>query len=802
MEAAGRSFAELLRELRRRAALSQEELAQRSGLTVKAIGALERGERTRPYPHTVRALADALQPDPAARAALIAAAPSRRAATPVETERRPHHPGQPVDRDQPSGAIGDRPARTGEPGFLRPLTGPPIGREVELTELTALLGAGRNRLVTLVGPGGVGKTTLAIELAARLAEAYPGGPVVVELAALTAADLVLPAIARAFGLPETGDPEAATAVIARLGDRRALLVLDNLEHLLSAAPAIAEILAGCPGLVVLATSRAPLRLRGERVVAVEPLPVPVSDDLAAIASSAAVQVFLRRAELVGGTASVEIDPPVVAEICRRLEGLPLALELAAAQTRMLSPSELIARLDRLRTSAGPRDLPDRQRSLDATLDWSLELLDDEQQGLFARLGVFGGGFTLAAVEAVLGDDPDVLDGLQVLLDHALVSRTIGPAGQSRFRLLEPIRDYAAARLADLGQEIVDGTRDRHARHFAELADGLRPALHDSRLVTALDLLDADQANVRLAVERLLATRQYAEVAQLVWSLWLGLALRGHAREARGWLAALPDRGLPARSVAQARVSGAGLGLVGGNLTEMAAQAGLARVAAVSLDAGDELRAEIDLVTALGAIFDGRTALAKPVLERLIQDTVSHPDLAWHHAHAVASLAQADLAEGDLGSARTGLIAAEAAARALGNPFTLATVLNIRGTLEELAGDRAATARAVLEAVRLGLAARMGWTLAYSLAAAAGVAAAAGELVVAAELFGAVASLSASHEVDPRFAASAALAEGALTGVRRGLGPAAYAQAWSNGRTASLDQLGALIDRLSARVRPD
>jgi transcriptional regulator with XRE-family HTH domain len=242
MEAAGRSFAELLRELRRRAALSQEELAQRSGLTVKAIGALERGERTRPYPHTVRALADALQPDPAARAALIAAAPSRRATTPVETERPPHDPGQSADRDQPSGAIGDRPARTGEPGFLRPLTGPPIGREVELTELTALLGAGRNRLVTLVGPGGVGKTTLAIELAARLAEAYPGGPVVVELAALTAADLVLPAIARAFGVPETGDPEAATAVIARLGDRRALLVLDNLEHLLSAAPAIAEIL--------------------------------------------------------------------------------------------------------------------------------------------------------------------------------------------------------------------------------------------------------------------------------------------------------------------------------------------------------------------------------------------------------------------------------------------------------------------------------------------------------------------------------------------------------------------------------
>ena len=720
----------------------------------------------------------------------------------------PHRRPPPADRPAP-GPIGPE-----LPGPA--LAGPPIGREGVLAELAAGLGVGRHRLATLVGPGGVGKTTVALTASGRLADEYAGGVVFVDLAPLGSAELMLAGVGRAFGLPESSGNDPTAGTIAALSGRHALLVLDNLEHLLPAAPAIAELLASCPDLVVLATSRAPLRLRGEWVVAVPPLPVPIADDVETIVSSPAARLFLDRAGLAGGSVRLDTDAAAVAEICRRLDGLPLALELAAAQTRTLPPRDLLDRLDRLATAAGPRDLPARHRTLDATLDWSFELLAPREQESFAQLSVFGGSFGLAAAEAVLGDMSDPVAALEVLIDQALVTRVTGSGGRARFRLLQPVREYAARRLTSYGPQLAGPTRNRHARFFAQLADDLRPALHDDRLLAALDQVELEHPELRLAVERLRATGHVDDAAGMVWSLWLGLALRGHAREALEWLAALPDPELTMSGAARASVARAGLRLVGGDIARMGVDAARASEAAAGLDGEPELRAEIDLVAGLAAVFDDRAEEAGRLLSGLAART-GPSFLAWHHAHAVAGLAQCELVirSGDrslpfddpgdprshaaIDRARRGLVEAESEARTLGNPFTLATVLNVRGTLEKLAGDDQATADAVLEAVRLGLRARMGWTLAYSLAAVAAVAADAGEPVIAGQLFGAVAALSASHAVDPRFAASQALASRAEDQVRRQLSPHALETAWADGRAASFDRIAELVDELGAGI---
>ncbi|TKJ34209.1 helix-turn-helix domain-containing protein [Blastococcus sp. CCUG 61487] len=497
----GASFAELLRTLRERAGLTQEELAERAGLTPHAISALERGARTRPYPHTVRALGEGLGLDEADRAALRAAVPRRSSAA--------------ADDAAPAPLSGLRPTPPPVPPTAL------LGRDDEAAALTGQLGAPDVRILTLTGVGGVGKSRLAIEVAGQAATEFPDGVAWVPLAAVTDPSLVIPAVGRAVGLSGVEGLDALVVVAGALRSARLLLVVDNLEHLLDSVPDLGELLERCPGVVLLATSRAALRLRGEYEHPVQPLALPPrAADAEDVAGSPAGALFLARARAVAPAFDVDdANAAHVAQVCARLAGIPLALELAAAKVRLLSPALLVSRLDAAMASGGQRDLPSRQRTLTATLDWSYELLDEGEQRLFRLLGLFTGGCTLEAAEAVAGGP--VLDELENLVAQSLVD--VHPDG--RYVQLEPVLQYARARLGE-GSEAREA-RLRHARYFLDLAESQVPAYRHAAAVEALALTSREEGNLEAALEALLALGEGELAGRMCWALWLDWWLRGH-----------------------------------------------------------------------------------------------------------------------------------------------------------------------------------------------------------------------------------------------------------------------------------
>jgi predicted ATPase/transcriptional regulator with XRE-family HTH domain len=757
------SFAEVLREFREERSLTQEELAERAGITVKAVGALERGERRRPYPHTVRALADGLGLDDSQRARLVASVPGRT---------------RPPVADRVDGPVGGPAA---DP--VTALPAPPVamvGRAAELQEVAALLGDPATRVVTLTGPGGVGKTTLALAVAHAAAAGFPGGVTQVELAGTDDAAAVLPSVAAALGVPEAGFTGTAAGLALYLIGRRVLLLLDNLEQLLDVAPDLAELVAHCPDLVVLATSRAPLRIRAEREVRVEPLD-----------HDTAVRLFRDRAAAAGGRlVGGSEEDAAVAELCRRLDGLPLALELAASATALLRPAALLARLDSA-LDDGPRDLPERQRSMAATLAWSLDLLEPPAQALLARLSVFPDGFSLAGAEAVGGDG--TLPLLRVLLDHSLVSRGPDVHGTERFRLLVPVRQYAAARLdpAERG-EVVEGLSDL----ALDLARELEADLRGASLAAGLDLVEADLATVRLALGHLVDSGRFDDAGELVWRLWLFLALRGHAREGLRWVARLADRPLTDLGRASRLTAAAGFDYLVGDIDALREHADAALVLARRLD-HPEVATEAAVLAGSGALFAGDlTAAADRLAWAAPPD--ADVDIAWATAHRRIAEGQLALLAGEADTADAVLRDAERLARDLGNPFTLATVLNIRAILTELRDEHVLSAQLLTEAAELSADAAIGWTLAYTLPALAGVAVRLGEPETGARLFGASASYSAEHSVATNFQASRALADHNLTTARDQLGEAAFRAAWDAGRDTTPAGVVELARGLSRR----
>jgi predicted ATPase/class 3 adenylate cyclase len=416
-----------------------------------------------------------------------------------------------------------------------------VGREEEITDVERLLG--HTRLLTLTGPGGSGKTRLALRVAADLLTQFRDGSCFVDLSPVTDPALVPAAVANALGVPEAAGRPILDEVKDHLRHRELLQVVDNFEQVAEAGPVIEELLTTAPKLRTMVTSRVVLSLRGEQEYAVPPLHVPDPErlplDLSALSAVEAVRLFTERALAASPRfALTEQNAPVVAEITARLDGLPLAIELAATRTKVLTPSQILSRLERRLSllTSGSRSLPERQRTLRAAIAWSYDLLEPVERRLFARLSVFTGGWTFEAAEAVCDPEElglDALDGLTSLVDKSLIRWTEPPGQPSRFSMLETIREF--------GQEQLEGAGDlelvlrRHAEHFLRLAEEVEPHLTAEDQGAWLDRCDTDHANIRAALRWAIDRGEAGPAQEAAGALWRFWHQRGHLAEGRRWL---------------------------------------------------------------------------------------------------------------------------------------------------------------------------------------------------------------------------------------------------------------------------
>ncbi len=686
---------------------------------------------------------------------------------------------------------------------------PLLGREREAAAVEDLVVKEGVRLVTLTGPGGVGKTRLAVEAARRLSPDFADGVRFVELAAVSAADLVAGAIATGLGL-NTSAGRLVTDVESYLRARRLLLVLDNFEHVVGAAPLLTELLAAASGLVVLVTSRAVLRLRGEHELPVPPLPVPPADappDPADLQRYASVGLFAERAhaaapgfELTAGNAAA------VAEICRRLDGVPLAIELAAARVRLLPPQALLSRLDQRFSllTGGARDLPERQRTLRSTLDWSFGLLSAGEQVLFARLGVFSGTFGLPAVEAVCGQAAagagPLVDTLSSLVDSSLV-RTQTRDGEPRFRLLETIRQYALDRLRDSGEWTE--VHDRHAAYFVALAEPAEADLAGPGQLAWLDRLEAEHDNVRSAMSWLVHQDQLRPALYLAWSTWRFWWLRGHAEEIGHYMKLIlaKSQHQPPREAALALAAGGFTFLAGGDRAR--ALPLFERSLPLYRQAGDELGRALAAAT-LGHVLSAQNEdqRARELLTRTLAElrqTGSEQQAGPRRipflldvALACNFLGQIELAQGNHDRAAQLFTDALTAARDAADRFSILVSLYDLALSSQARGDLAGAAAHLHEGLALAAEAGDETSAAYYLEVLAAVAGQQDNPRRAVRLLAAARSILETrgsgwlHAYVPR----AAYDDAALPALRARIGDAAFeeATAWatSTGNTQAVE----------------
>ena len=778
--APGGSFGAQLKALRDAAGFTQEELATIAGLSVHAVSALERGERRRPHVDTVRALSAALDLTGATRDALFvsARAPAHNAADELSTASLPL--------------------------ALTVL----VGREGDLQILREWLADAAARLITLTGPGGSGKTRLALELARATAAEAASRVVFVPLAAIRNPAFVASAIAEALGLSDVTAIDLPKRARGVCDDRPTLLVLDNFEQVLDAVPLIADLLTSVASLRVLATSRAPLRIRGEREYAVGPLAMAAGVEAMApadVARSPAVRLFVERARDVQPDFRLtSSNVSTVAAICRRLDALPLALELAAPWLKVLAPEDLLDRLahDVLLSVAGPRDLPERQQTMNATVAWSYQLLGPAEQRAFRRFGALPGRFPIEAAAAVLGGRggdsagaDEALRSAAGLIDKSLLLRAeTSVATRPLYQTLETVRAFAALELAAAGEseDALEGLARYCTREASLAAEGLAGPAQGEWLNRVRD----DLENYRGALAWLIEQDRPDEASGIAWALMLFWLIRGHAGEGLEWyqqIVSMPS--VPPIAELKALTASGLMCYARGELAR--ARTILARARALAPGAGDkEAAAQADHILGYVELSDGRFAAARDAFRRSIEKFHALPD-HWGGGHALSGLAWAAVATGDDDEAERLVDEASSILRHAG-PWYLALALYVRAILA-LRRDRpdeaiALARQSLTQSRRLDdKFASVGALRVLAIAAALK-----GDATWAARILGVRDTLiehtgtvfvdQPVHDLEER----------AEQDVRARLGPGVWARAYAAGRTASIDSL--LQDIESSRAR--
>jgi predicted ATPase/DNA-binding CsgD family transcriptional regulator/transcriptional regulator with XRE-family HTH domain len=765
------SFGDQLRRLRQVAGLSQEELAERAGLTAAAVGALERGNRRHPYPHTLQLLADALGLASSDRARFFLAVPRR--------------------GSEDEGTASEGRSADATTGLLPPQPTPLVGREDDLARVGGLVLQSNLRLLTLTGAGGTGKTRLAVAIAESVADAFPDGVAFVDLAPIDDPALVPRAVGQSCGVADNGRQPLMTSLQRKLRSRSMLLVLDNFEHVLAAAVEIAHLLETCQALKILVTSREPLRLRWEQEYQVPPLRTPEQDysgSIDALAVVPAVALFVTRARAV--LPDFHLAPAnaeAVATLCRRLDGLPLAIELAAARVKILPPQALLNRLERrldlLETSA--RDTPLRHRTLRAAIDWSVGLLAADERKLFQRLAVFAGGWTLEAAEEVgvmPGEELDVLSGLGSLVDKNLVQRDDVQADEPRFRLLETVRAYALESLERSGEEA--NARRRHAEHFTALVEGLDADLFAAR-PAALRLVAREHDNTRAALGWLVEQREKSLALRLSASQYFVWITGGHIAEGLRWLEAIlaiPGPNAPPSAWARAMAGRAGLLMRAGDIAEGHRRAREA-IAAARLAGDHRALGHAHFMMSLAELIRGDDNEAMKHLDAA-RDVPQEGGSRYFEAIGLPLIGILQERAGRIAQARDAFERSHRLFRSSGHSWGLARCLDYWSSFELRQGERDRAGVLAREALRTHRALGSVWVDGDSFETLASVLVTAGNADAAARLVGFAAALAEVY--DP----TAATARGrdqspAGAAALSLLGQEAYGAAWEAGHSLHL-----------------